>query len=78
MLTAPNGRIRVWRRDLERETFEVVGEAERYYIGTIEGGTPEKDGVVILSKTLYAPVEEEGTTPDYYTYRAPNQRAQSC
>lgn len=77
MLTAPNGRIRVWRRDLERETFEVVGEADRYYIGTIAGGTPEQDGVVFLSKTLYAPVEEV-VTPYYYTYRAPNRRAPSC
>lgn len=75
MLTAPSGRMRVWRRGVERETFEVVGEAERYYIGTIAGGTPEQDGVVFLSKTLYAPVEEEKVTPDYYTYRAPNRRA---
>lgn len=67
--------MRVQRKDGDREMFRVVDEAERHYIGVIVGGSALRDGVVILPKSMYEPVDGCETVPDYYTYRAPNQRA---
>ena len=67
--------MRVRRVDGAREEFRVVDEADQHYIGVIAGGTARRDGVVILPKSKYEPVETSGAGPEYYTYRTPNQRA---